>query len=101
MFENTTFLDESDQPTLPSLRPLEKDAVQLRQVEVAVPVGKIGIARSNNLLLYCCMCIVGDISNVGPTSLICQRTGQYCGLYETHPDTGNITLSIVFHCNSV
>ena len=50
MFENTTFLDESGQPTLPSLRPLEKDAVRLRQVEVAVPFGKIGIVRSNNLL---------------------------------------------------
>ena len=38
-----TYLDLSDQPTLPPLCPLQKDNVRLRQVEAAVPFGKIGI----------------------------------------------------------
>ena len=38
-----TYLDLSDQPTLPPLRPLQKDDLLLRQVSVGVPFGKIGI----------------------------------------------------------
>ena len=102
MFDASTLLDESDQPTLPSLRPLERDDMLLRQVQLQVPFGKKGIVRSDNVDSVVCgdaVCIVGDISNVGTTSLLCQRTGQSCGLLESDPDTGNLSISSGFHCH--
>ena len=93
MFDASSLLDE---PTLPSLHPLERDAILLRQVELQVPFGKKGIVRSD-YLVWCdnAVCILGDISNVGTTSLLCQRTGQSCGLLESDPDTGNLSISSV------
>ena len=43
MFDANSLLDE---PTLPSVHPLERDAILLRQVELQVPFGKKGIVRS-------------------------------------------------------
>ena len=51
MFDASTLLDESDQPTLPSLRPLERDDMLLRQVQLQVPFGKKGIVRSDNIVV--------------------------------------------------
>ena len=44
-----TYLDLSDQPTLPPLCPLQKDNVRLRQLEIHVPNGKVGIVCLDNL----------------------------------------------------
>ena len=49
-FDASSFLDESEQPTLPSLCPLERDAILLRQMELPVPFGKNGIVRSDDIV---------------------------------------------------